>query len=67
MKQAYTEADGRIVFRYAVKRINYRGGEVIGEFWAEHDDEAEVMFRELYPDAEALGVFCMNENDKEIR
>jgi hypothetical protein len=61
----YTD-EGRIVYRYLVQRSAGRGVEVIGEIWAEHDDEAAVLFRELYPNAELLGVFCLNRNDEEI-
>jgi hypothetical protein len=61
----YTD-EGRIVYRYLVQRSAGRGVEVIGEIWAEHDDEAAVLFRELYPHAERFGVFCLNRNDEEI-
>jgi len=61
----YTD-EGRIVYRYWVQRAAGRGVEVIGVIWAEHDDEAAVLFRELYPNAELLGVFCLNRNDEEI-
>ena len=54
------------MYRYLVQRSAGRGVEVIGEIWAEHDDEAAGLFRELYPHAEQFGAFCLNRNDEEI-